>query len=93
MENDDILGDAYEHILMKFAPDKAKEGEIYTPREVVKLMVEILNPKPGESVYDPCCGSGGMLIIDLKHFTDDQILAQIEGIIDKSPAHQNATPA
>ena len=59
----DILGDAYEHILMKFAPLKAKEGEIYTPREVIKLMVEILDPKPGESVYDPCCGSGGMLII------------------------------
>jgi len=63
----DILGDAYEHILMKFAPDKAKEGEIYTPREVIKLMVEILAPKPGESVYDPCCGSGGMLIISHLH--------------------------
>jgi len=59
----DVLGEAYEHILMKFAPEKAKEGEIYTPREVIKLMVEILDPKPGESVYDPCCGSGGMLII------------------------------
>ncbi len=59
----DILGDAYEHILMKFAPERAKEGEIYTPREVIKLMVEILDPKPGESVYDPCCGSGGMLIL------------------------------
>ena len=48
---------------MKFAPQKAKEGEIYTPREVIRLLVEILDPKPGESVYDPCCGSGGMLII------------------------------
>lgn len=63
----DVLGDAYEHILMKFAPQKAKEGEIYTPREVIKLMVEILDPKPGESVYDPCCGSGGMLIIPYLH--------------------------
>ena len=63
----DVLGDAYEHILMKFAPEKAKEGEIYTPREVIKLMVEILDPKPGESVYDPCCGSGGMLIISYLH--------------------------
>jgi len=62
----DILGDAYEHLLMKFAPEKAKEGEIYTPREVIKLMVKILDPKPGESVYDPCCGSGGMLL--LSHF-------------------------
>jgi type I restriction enzyme M protein len=59
----DLLGDAYEHILMKFAPERAKEGEIYTPREIIKLMVKILNPKPEESVYDPCCGSGGMLII------------------------------
>jgi type I restriction enzyme M protein len=58
----DVLGDGYEHILMKFAPDKAKEGEIYTPKEVIKLMVMILAPKPGESVYDPSCGSGGMLI-------------------------------
>jgi len=66
----DILGDAYEHILMKFAPDKAKEGEIYTPREVIKLIVEILDPKPGESVYDPCCGSGGMLITSHLHVAE-----------------------
>ena len=63
----DVLGDAYEHILMRFAPERAKEGEIYTPREVIKLLVEILDPKPGESVYDPCCGSGGMLIISYLH--------------------------
>ena len=48
---------------MKFAPVRAKEGEIYTPREVIRLLVEVLDPKPGESVYDPCHGSGGMLII------------------------------
>jgi len=66
----DVLGDAYEHILMKFAPEKAKEGEIYTPREVIKLMVEILDPKPGESIYDPCCGSGGMLIISCLHVAE-----------------------
>jgi type I restriction enzyme M protein len=66
----DVLGDAYEHILMKFAPDKAKEGEIYTPREVIKLMVEVLDPKPGESVYDPCCGSGGMLIVSYLHVAE-----------------------
>jgi type I restriction enzyme M protein len=66
----DVLGDAYEHILMKFAPERAKEGEIYTPREVIKLMVQILDPKPGDSVYDPCCGSGGMLIISYLHVHD-----------------------
>ena len=59
----DILGDAYEWLLRYFAPQKAKEGEVYTPREVIKLLVEVLDPKPGESVYDPAFGSGGMLII------------------------------
>lgn len=58
----DIMGDAYEWILRYFAPDKAKEGEIYTPREVIDLLVEILDPQPAESVYDPACGSAGMLI-------------------------------
>jgi type I restriction enzyme M protein len=63
----DILGDAYEWVLRYFAPQKAKEGEVYTPREVIKLLVEILNPKPKEAVYDPACGSGGMLIISYNH--------------------------
>ncbi|MEM2169998.1 MAG: type I restriction-modification system subunit M [Candidatus Bathyarchaeia archaeon] len=66
----DVLGDAYEHILMRFAPEKAKEGEIYTPREVIRLMIKILDPKPGESVYDPCCGSGGMLILSHLHVAE-----------------------
>lgn len=59
----DILGDAYEWILKYFAPTKAKEGEVYTPREVIRLMIEILNPKPQKSIYDPAIGSAGMLII------------------------------
>jgi type I restriction enzyme M protein len=63
----DILGDAYEWVLRYFAPQKAKEGEVYTPREVIKLLVEILDPKPGESVYDPAFGSGGMLILSHNH--------------------------
>jgi len=66
----DILGDAYEWILRYFAPQKAKEGEVYTPREVIKLIVEALDPKPGESVYDTACGSGGMLISSYKHIED-----------------------
>jgi len=67
----DILGDAYEWILRYFAPTKAKEGEIYTPREVIKLIVEILDPQPGESVYDPACGSAGMLISSYKHVEEN----------------------
>ena len=66
----DILGDAYEWILKYFAPQKAKEGEVYTAREVIKLIVEMLDPKPGQSVYDPACGSGGMLISSYRHIKD-----------------------
>jgi type I restriction enzyme M protein len=63
----DILGDAYEWILKYFAPQKAKEGEVYTPREVIRLMIEILAPEPKKSIYDPALGSGGMLIIGHKY--------------------------
>ncbi len=69
----DIIGDAYEHILYKFAPSQAKQGEVYTPREVIKLLVEILDPKEGESVYDPACGSGGMLIESFRHVESEDI--------------------
>lgn len=63
----DILGDAYEWVLQYFAPQKAKEGEVYTPREVIQLLIEILDPQPGNSVYDPASASNGMLIISHKH--------------------------
>jgi len=66
----DMLGDAYEWILRYFAPQKAKEGEVYTAREVIKLVIEILDPRPGECVYDPACGSGGMLITSHQHVKD-----------------------
>lgn len=58
----DVLGDAYEWLLRLFAPQKAKEGEVYTPREVIDLLVQLLDPKPGEKIYDPALGSAGMLI-------------------------------
>ena len=63
----DILGDAYEWILKYFAPTKAKEGEVYTPREVIRLMIEILDPRPEKSLYDPALGSAGMLIIGYEY--------------------------
>lgn len=66
----DILGDAYEWILKYFAPQKAKEGEVYTAREVIKLLIEMLDPGPGQSIYDPACGSGGMLISAYRHIKD-----------------------
>ncbi len=70
----DLMGDAYEILLKKFADDsKAKAGEFYTPRSVVKLLVRILDPKPGDTVYDPACGSGGMLIEAVHHMNNDKL--------------------
>ncbi len=58
-----MLGDAYEYMIKEFADDAGKKGgEFYTPKAVVSLMVEVLDPSPGMSVYDPTCGSGGMLL-------------------------------
>lgn len=59
----DMLGQAYEYLLKNFADSSgAKAGEFFTPRQVVKLLVRLLDPQPGESVYDPAAGSGGMLV-------------------------------
>jgi type I restriction enzyme M protein len=59
----DILGQSYEYLIKKFADlTNKKAGEFYTPRSVVRLMVNILDPKEGESIYDPACGTGGMLM-------------------------------
>jgi type I restriction enzyme M protein len=59
----DIAGRAYEYLIKKFADESNKAaGEFYTPRAVVRLMTMILKPKEGESVYDPACGTGGMLL-------------------------------
>ena len=59
----DILGRAYEYLLRKFAEGQGQSpGEFYTPREVAVLMAIILEPEPGMTVYDPCCGSAGLLI-------------------------------
>ncbi len=59
----DILGRAYEYLIKKFADDAgAKAGEFFTPPEVVDTLVRILEPQPGDTIYDPTCGSGGMLV-------------------------------
>lgn len=59
----DMLGQAYEYLIEQFADDAGKKGgEFYTPVMVVKLLVMMLKPHELESIYDPCCGSGGMLI-------------------------------
>ncbi len=59
----DILGRAYEYLLRKFAEDGGQSaGEFYTPKEVGWLMARIINPEPYTTIYDPACGSGGLLI-------------------------------
>lgn len=67
VRNDD-MGRAYEYLIKRFA-DKAnkKAGEFYTPRTIVRLMVNILDPQAKESVYDPACGTGGMLLETIHH--------------------------
>lgn len=63
LESKDILGNAYEYLIKKFADQGGtKGGEFYTPEQVVKTLVGIVKPKEGESIYDPTTGSGGMLI-------------------------------
>ncbi len=64
----DLLGRAYEFLIKKFADlTNKKAGEFYTPRSVVKLMVDMLDPQSTETVYDPACGTGGMLIEAIHH--------------------------
>ncbi|MDH7462610.1 class I SAM-dependent DNA methyltransferase [Chitinophagaceae bacterium 26-R-25] len=69
---DDKLGNAYEYLIKKFADDSGHTAaEFYTNRTVVKLMTMIMNPQPGESVYDPTCGSGGLLLNCALHLKDE----------------------
>ncbi len=59
----DVLGGAYEYLLKRFSDGSGtRAGQFFTPREVVELIIKLLDPKNHESVYDPTCGSGGMLI-------------------------------
>ena len=59
----DVLGRAYEYLIKQFADDAgAKAGEFFTPPEVVDALVRMLEPKQGDTIYDPTCGSGGMLV-------------------------------
>lgn len=67
----DELGVAYEFLIKRFADDSGHTAaEFYTNRTVVHLMTLIMDPKPGESVYDPTCGSGGLLLNCVNHLKD-----------------------
>jgi len=64
----DVLGQAYEYLIKKFADaTNKKAGEFYTPRSVIRLMINILDPREGETIYDPACGTGGMLLESVHH--------------------------
>ena len=59
----DIIGRSYEYLIRKFAEGSGQSaGEFYTPAEVGIIMARIMDPGPGMEIYDPCCGSGGLLI-------------------------------
>ena len=70
----DVMGDAYEYLIKKFADlSKKNAGEFYTPRTIVKLLVMLMAPQAGETVYDPACGTGGMLIEAIRYMNNDQL--------------------
>lgn len=67
----DLLGDAYEYLIKMFADDAGKKGgEFYTPKGVVKLIVQLIKPEPKNKVYDPTCGSGGMLVESARYIAE-----------------------
>ena len=67
----DLLGAAYEYLIGEFADSAGKKGgEFYTPRPVVRMMVRLIKPERKHDIYDPCCGSGGMLIA-AKEYIDE----------------------
>ena len=70
---EDELGQGYEYLIKKFADDSGHTAaEFYTNRTVVHLMTEMLAPQPTESIYDPTCGSGGMLLSCITHLRNQK---------------------
>lgn len=71
--SDDVMGDSYEYLIKKFADmSKKNAGEFYTPRSIVKLLINFIQPKDGETVYDGAMGTGGMLIEAIRHMKSTQ---------------------
>ena len=63
LESNDIIGDAYEYMIANFASDAGKKGgEFFTPSQVSKLVAMLVEPKENDRIYDPTCGSGGLLL-------------------------------
>ena len=70
--NTDVKGDAFEYFLRNYGGADTDFGEYFTPRHIVKALVQLLNPQFGESIYDPFCGTGGMLIEAYKHIWESK---------------------
>ena len=69
--NADVKGDAFEYFIRSYSASNPSDlGEIFTPRHIVKTMVRLVNPKIGEKIFDPFCGTGGMLIVAFKYLMD-----------------------
>lgn len=69
LESTDIFGDAFEYLLEQFADETKSGGNFFTPKEVVRLLVNLVEPKEGMRISDPTCGSGGMLIESVKYIS------------------------
>jgi type I restriction enzyme M protein len=80
-EYPDLLGAAYEYLIRDFADSAGKKGgEFYTPRSVVRMMVRIARPQEGHLVYDPCSGSGGMLVLAKEYLDEHQLNSRDLGL-------------
>ncbi len=73
----DIKGDSFEYFLKQSTATKNDLGEYFTPRHIVKVMVKLLNPQIGETVYDPFCGTGGTLIESFKHISHNMARTEV----------------
>jgi type I restriction enzyme M protein len=80
-EYPDLLGAAYEYLIRDFADSAGKKGgEFYTPRSVVRMMVRIAEPKEGMKIYDPCSGSGGMLVMSKEYLDEHRLNSRNLGL-------------
>ena len=80
-EYPDLLGAAYEFLIRDFADSAGKKGgEFYTPRPVVRMMVRIAEPQEGMRIYDPCSGSGGMLVLSKEYLDEHRLNSKNLGL-------------
>lgn len=77
------LSQVYEDLLLKMGEKNSDGGQFFTPREVIRGMVHVLNPKPGETVYDPCCGTGGFLAVAYEHINRELGNSPVSTVLEK----------